>query len=380
MKSGISLRGKLGVRKKALLGVVTVFVVGGVVVNFLSDKTETPPKEMENLDLSKTKNRFYLSDTGYKESMEHIVKPYIQKYLTEGKFSGFNQVLLHYKQYKNPDGKAKIVIQHGFTENAEKYEEVVYYFLKEGYSVYIMDLRGHGYSEREIDNSSKVYVRHFSDYVEDLKCFMDQIVRVEESQNPCFLYAHSMGGGVGASFLELYPEYFRAAVLTTPMLEIECGDYPEKVAETIALVMNVMGRGEEYIWGQKPFSADYNFEKSSCGTEERYEYFLDLKKECTEYQTSSGTFAWLKTCIAATNKIISREWASKVECPVLLFQAEQDKMVRRSGQYRFAKNTKQTQVVYVEDAKHEIYTAESRIRIPYFNRIFEFWAEHLQES
>lgn len=372
MENGIVLRGKFGVKKKVLIGIVTIFAIGGMVANFLSEKAETPPEQMENLDLTKNENRFYLSDTEYKENMEKVVKPYIENYLIEGTFHGFQDISLHYKQYKNPAGKAKIVIQHGFTENAEKYEEVIYYFLKEGYSVYVMDLRGHGYSEREIDNSSKVYVKHFSDYVEDLKCFMEQIVTKEEGEKPCFLYAHSMGGGVGAYFLETYPKYFKAAILTAPMMEIECGDYPEKVAETIAAIMNATGKGKEYIWGQGPFSADYHFEKSSCGTEERYEYFFNLKKEYTEYQTNSGTFTWLKTCIDATQQMTSREYASKVECPVLLFQAENDKMVKRSGQYRFVKNTKQTQLVCVEDARHEIYTMESKIRIPYFNTIFEF--------
>lgn len=372
MENGIVLRGKFGAKKKALISAVTIFAIGGVVASFLSETTETPPEQMENLDLTKTKNQFYLSDIGYKENMEKVVKPYIQHYLTEGTFYGFQDISLHYEQYKNTMGKGKVVIQHGFTENAEKYEEVIYYFLKEGYSVYVMDLRGHGYSEREINNSSKVYVKHFSDYVEDLKCFMEQIVTKEEVEKPCYLYAHSMGGGVSAYFLETYPQYFKAAILTAPMMEIECGDYPEKVAETIAVIMDTMGRGKEYIWGQGPFSADYHFEKSSCGTEERYEYFLNLKKECTEYQTSSGTFAWLKTCIAATNRMTSKANASKVECPVLLFQAENDKMVKRNGQYRFVKNSKQTQMVFVEDSRHEIYTMESKIRIPYFNTIFEF--------
>lgn len=377
MENGIRLRGKFGVRKKVFIGVITVFAIGGVIKNILSETTETPPEQMESLDLSKAENRFYLSDIRYKENMETVVKPYIQKYVTEGTLKGYGGICIYYKRYKSSVGKGKIVIQHGFTESAEKYEEIIYYFLKEGYSVYVMDLRGHGYSEREIDDNSKVYAKHFSDYVEDLKCFMDRIVMVEEEKKPCFLYAHSMGGGIGAYFLETYPGYFKSAVLTAPMMEIECGDYPEKVAETIATAMDTLGKGKDYIWGQGPFSADYHFKKSSCGTEERYEYFLNMKKENIEYQTFSGTFTWLKTSIAATHRITSKEYASKVECPVLLFQAENDTMVKRSGQYRFAKNSEQTQLIYVEDARHEIYTMESEIRVPYFNTIFEFLEKNL---
>lgn len=39
--------------------------------------------------------------------------------------------------------KGVVVISHGFTESAVKYDEVAYYFLKEGYHVYIPEHCGH---------------------------------------------------------------------------------------------------------------------------------------------------------------------------------------------------------------------------------------------
>ena len=44
--------------------------------------------------------------------------------------------------------KGVVVISHGFTESAVKYDEVAYYFLKEGYHVYIPEHCGHGRSYR----------------------------------------------------------------------------------------------------------------------------------------------------------------------------------------------------------------------------------------
>ncbi len=377
MENSISLRGKFSLRKKIFIGFVTIFAIRSMIVRFLSEKSETPPEQMENLDLTKNSNLFYLSDIQYKKNIENVVRPYISQYMVKGEFSGYEDVSLYYEKYEKQDSKGKIVIQHGFTESAEKYGELIYYFLKAGYSVYVMDLRGHGYSVHEVEENDKVYVEHFSYYIEDLKCFMDQIVTTHEQEKQCFLYGHSMGGCVGAYFLENYQEYFQAAVLSAPMMEIECGSYPERMAEVIANTMDIMGKGEDYIWGHGPFTADYNFEKSSCGTEERYEYFLNLKKEHKQYQTNSGTFTWLKTSIAATRKITNSACAQKVQIPVLLFQAEKDSMVKRSGQYRFAKNSGNTQVIFVKNARHEIYTMESEIRIPYFNTIFEFLEQNL---
>lgn len=54
-----------------------------------------------------------------------------------------------------------------FVNLQEKFEEVIYYFLCKGYSVYIPEHRGHGNSDRETDDLSKVYVDGFDKYVNE---------------------------------------------------------------------------------------------------------------------------------------------------------------------------------------------------------------------
>ncbi|MBP5617565.1 MAG: alpha/beta hydrolase, partial [Clostridia bacterium] len=38
-----------------------------------------------------------------------------------------------------------VVLVHGFTEFAEKYDEMTWYLLDHGYAVFRFDLRGHGH-------------------------------------------------------------------------------------------------------------------------------------------------------------------------------------------------------------------------------------------
>ena len=47
------------------------------------------------------------------------------------------------------------------------------------------------------------------------------IVRNENPGKKMVLYAHSMGGAIGALVLEQYPELFDCAVLTSPMLKMK---------------------------------------------------------------------------------------------------------------------------------------------------------------
>ena len=44
-----------------------------------------------------------------------------------------------------------------------------------------------------------------------------------------------MGGGIAARFVEMYPEYFAAAVLSAPMMEVDTGSVNATLARTIAI-------------------------------------------------------------------------------------------------------------------------------------------------
>ena len=86
---------------------------------------------------------------------------------------------------------------------------MIYYFLQAGYSVFIAEHRGHGRSERRLSNMDKVYVESFAQYVRDLRIFVNKIVK--RHQNEMILFAHSMGGAIGALYLQRYPGVFQKA-------------------------------------------------------------------------------------------------------------------------------------------------------------------------
>lgn len=50
----------------------------------------------------------------------------------------------------NPEEKASIVMIHGFCEFFGKYHETAWRFYQEGYSVFFVELRGHGASGRNL--------------------------------------------------------------------------------------------------------------------------------------------------------------------------------------------------------------------------------------
>lgn len=348
-------------------------VVGVVAISALMNQPVKAPENMKIMDMSLQENAFYLDETNYVKEMEEIVLPYIERYKTEGYITAADDAQIYYEQYLLDEAKNHVVILHGFTETSQKYKEAIYYFMQSGYSVTIMDHRGHGLSEREVEDPSMVHIEDFATYVSDVKTLMDEVVVPSATDSELFLYAHSMGGGIGSLFLEQYPEYFKAAVLNAPMMEIHTGSVPKIVAKGIANFMELIGKDENYILGHGPYEGmgENSFETYS---EARFSYNEAQKAAHEEIQLNGGSFAWLDAGFEATKQL--QEEAEKATTPILLFQADEDIYVLPEGHYAFAKEAPDTQIVFVEDSQHEIYLSTNEILIPYFNTIFDFFEEH----
>jgi alpha-beta hydrolase superfamily lysophospholipase len=95
-----------------------------------------------------------------------------------------------------PEGKprAVIVICHGVNSHGGQYAWAAEQFVKGGFTVYALDLRGRGKSEGE-----RFYVENVADYVSDVA----GAVRIAKSRDPgvpVFLLGHSAGGVVSSVY------------------------------------------------------------------------------------------------------------------------------------------------------------------------------------
>lgn len=69
-------------------------------------------------------------EANYQRTMKRDVEPYLRSYEKDGYIESYDKTAIYYRTYRIPQAKAGIVISHGFCEFAEKYREVIYYFLQ----------------------------------------------------------------------------------------------------------------------------------------------------------------------------------------------------------------------------------------------------------
>ena len=126
--------------------------------------------------------------------------------------------------------RAECVMVGGFTECIEKYFETIVDLAALGLSIWCLDWRGQGGSERPRRWPSRPRPRRFERDAAELALFARTLA---PARHPRLLIGHSMGGAIALLCLRRFPGLFDAAILSAPMLGIRTGRLPRSIARCI---------------------------------------------------------------------------------------------------------------------------------------------------
>lgn len=308
----------------------------------------------------------------YSRYVEEELKPWLTECVQEGYFDSFDGLKIHYHMALHPTAKASVVMVHGFCEFFGKYHETAYRFYQAGYSIFFIELRGHGKSQRVREyEDQRVTVDSFDEYVEDIHSFMQQIVLPLSHTEKLYLFGHSMGGASSAMYIEKYPDDFNCAVLSSPMLKVDYGGIPETAIDALAVATRLADIGDNFAPGQHEWRGEDHFLHSSCMDRDRYDYQFDQRMEDIHYQTWGGTWAWATAAKKATESALRN--APAVCIPVLILQAGKDAMVDNEGQNEFRRLCNKVYLVRFEGAEHELFNGDSFTRRKYYETVLNYF-------
>ena len=311
----------------------------------------------------------YIEETAYEETMKEKVLPYLAERKQEGFLTGFDGARLYWASYMCDHPVCSMVILHGFTESAEKFSELAYYFMQAGCHIYLLEQRGHGRSERAVEDLTLTHVNRFEDYIRDFERFMEEIV---PKDLPRMLHAHSMGGAVAALYMEKHPDVFEKAILSAPMIAPQRGGFPMFAAKLACLVPIVFGKGNRrtFISGEYPGHEEF---QDSCATSRaRFDYYEQIRTATPVFQNFSPTYRWTLEALRVTPKILRKSAPEGIRTEILLLQAELDTMVIPDVQRKFIDRVPRGQLVEVTGAKHEIYRSHDGVLRPVTERMLAF--------
>lgn len=315
---------------------------------------------------------FYLREGNYLCDMEQTVLPYLNDRRCESDFSGYDGKPIHYVAYLADEPRASVVVSHGFTESAEKYHELSYYLVKEGYNVFLPEHRGHGWSYREVPDPTLTHVRHFSDYTRDFLSFSRRVHEV--AKEDVYLFAHSMGGAIGTLAMEEDPDLFRAAVLSSPMVMPQSGKIPAFVGRALTGMFCLLGMGKKRAFIAGEYPGHEEFEDSCKTSKERFAEYEEIRENTPLYQNYGPSYRWVYESLKVKREILRKGAPEGIRAKVLMFLAGEDTMVREDAVRALAARIPDCHVTLCKKAKHEIYGSEDATALPYFEEILDFYS------
>lgn len=138
-------------------------------------------------------------------------------------------IVLHRRAYVHrQESRGGVILVPGFTEGATLYQELVHDLVANGYSVYVQDHRGQGFSTRLMPGTLG-HMDRFEHLIDDLAAYVEAVAQSRAASaggaaglgQPLYAIAHSMGGAVLAGLLQRQGEQspLAAVALVTPMFE-----------------------------------------------------------------------------------------------------------------------------------------------------------------
>jgi lysophospholipase len=331
--------------------------------------------------------------------------------MTRGAFAGAQGVTIHYRlyQHRNPT-RGSVIISAGRTEGLALYQETIVDLVRNGYSVYIHDHRGQGFSQRLLESDTTIgHVDEFEHYVQDLASFINGPVNAAHGPDgaPLFLLAHSMGGAVASLYLEgPHDKRIAAAALVTPMMEpwVASGSQPglaTRLADTYCEQYSTRHRGPLGRWLSQryaqggPFDDEYATQRLAppdapndlTHSALRFTRHWDTRdqarcvgEDCGSAHAKVGgvSYRWFNQACMASQQARGPA-AANITVPVLLLQGENDTVVKPAAQKEFCRHLNEANGSgycvgrTVVQARHAILIESDTYRLPAMASVLGFF-------
>ena len=261
----------------------------------------------------------------------------------------------------NPRGT--LVLLGGRGDYLERYFETARDMLARGLAVAALDMRGQGGSERPLADGYRDTISSFAQFDEDLRTLMDGLV-IPTCPPPYCALGHSTGGHVVLRALRR-SDWFRKAVLVSPLVEIAYGPWPRPIVSLLVNGARLSGQGARFLPGMRKKPLELADFEGNPLTSDRRRWGRDSAtlKAAPELGLGGPTFAWLH---AARRSLREVSRMGKPRAPVLIVAAGADRVVGNEGIRTLARRVPGIALTFIPNARHEILCEQDEIRAQFF--------------
>lgn len=273
--------------------------------------------------------------------------------------------------------RAIVVILPGFADTTETYFETARELLAEGFTVWAMDWRGQGGSQRHLENPQKAYSLGFDHDVADLAQFVTAVVQ-NPARQKILIAAESMGGHLVLRFLHDYPDLASAAALSSPAIEFYTPPFPTGVARVLTRLGTTLGLGEAYAAGQ----GDWTGIADPGGPSDRETQDRDralswqtLLKQRPELRLGGATYRFVDEFFKSIEISGGNAYLGAIRTPVLMGQTPTDQLVIPEAIERACTAMPHCTLLRLPGARHSLFHEADPYRADWIKAMMTFFAE-----
>lgn len=324
-------------------------------------------------------------------------------------------VRIHHRSYVHrAETRGGLLLVAGFTEGMAHYQELIHDLVAQGWSVYMHDHRGQGWSSRLLsgaDEGDKGHLDQFDHLVADFGQFL-ALVQAQRAgrRGPLVAIAHSMGGAVLALHLAQQADStpLAAAALVTPMFEPSvghtglgagadraaerwCERYATRLPFSLPALSAARVEGLPFDEARAAFEARV---AAGLGPEEALGHSLprlqqrwaDRAQRCAaateptarvhcgheDARVEGPTLRWVAQACSAARQARGPQ-AAQITRPVLLLQGGQDSVVEPQAQQVFCARVAGCQGYVLPQARHGLLFEQDALRSAALTAMLRFF-------
>lgn len=272
--------------------------------------------------------------------------------------------------------KGSIILLPGFSEFIEKYVEVADDLNARGYAVHCVDWRSQGLSSRSVNDTHKVHIEGFDQYLSDLHRLIQVVIRAD-APKPIYMVAHSMGGHIALRYLHDHPHAISGAILSAPMVEINFTTAMKVLAHLLTRIMPLIGMNDSYVVGSKRYGPHRQVFEGNRLTSDEYRFSAAHAEVAANPDLAIGgpTYAWLSAAMRSCRILNGSGFPEAIKTPIWIAGAGADSVVSTAAQERFAAKAPSVSFHPIEGSRHEILMERDEIRDQFFELFERFVSE-----
>lgn len=297
---------------------------------------------------------------------------------TEDWFSGTDDKHIRYASWQSDldTENGTIIFLNGRAEFIEKYLSTYKVFSSNGMSVWTMDWRGQGLSERDLVDRHKGHIQSYDSYINDLKHFLNNIVKINDLKGKTIIIAHSMGGHILLRYLSQYRISYPYIVLSCPLINLHQNNI---FVQKMLHVLQNLGLHSNHIPGMSSANKECVDDQEKCTNYKKYTHCLEswnvlqeIIKSYPSLLVEKPTIGWLHATLKSIEHLENASFDDFLSHRIRIISANNDQIVDNKSQERFAKKNRLVERDEIPNAGHEIFIEKRKTQEIVYRIISEY--------